>query len=415
MSHRPLHIVSLVTLFGLVIAALILALRPSAVNSGGGAPTADGSTPPTTVAPPALLAPTSGVRAALPAGSGAFVADASELDSRWSEDVALGDLDGDGDLDIFLAHRDEASSTWFNDGTGRFTANGINLGNDFLIDVALGDVDGDDDLDVILAGIQNNGLWLNDGHGSFSYGGEIFASSRTIVQVALGDLDGDGDLDAATATICDPFDPDQACVYSASPIWWNDGRGNFTLSGQSLGSGTAADIALGDLDGDDDLDAVVVHAGTPGSAVWQNMGDGLFTLTQPLPTLSAGAVSLADLDGDRDLDAFVAPTSGAVSAVWLNDGAGILEAGQTLGSLGPAQLGDLDGDGDVDAFVYSSGAWTWFNQGNGDFVFGSHLQNDLQTTGVALGDLDQDGDLDAVSSGYDAAPYLWINDAPTAP
>lgn len=126
-------------------------------------------------------------RTAVSVGWGTFVERSSGLDSTWSEDVALGDLDGDGDIDIFLGHRDDASSVWFNDGSGRFTTNGINLGNEFLIDVALGDVDGDGDLDAIEAGIQDHCLWLNDGHGTFSPGGALFAGVSYILRVVLGD------------------------------------------------------------------------------------------------------------------------------------------------------------------------------------------------------------------------------------
>ena len=68
---------------------------------------------------PALVAPVVWqFRTAVGATSGTFVERKSGLDSTWSEDITLGDLDGDGDLDIFLGHRDDASSVWFNDGQG---------------------------------------------------------------------------------------------------------------------------------------------------------------------------------------------------------------------------------------------------------------------------------------------------------
>lgn len=341
-----------------------------------------------------------------------FVSRPSGLDSTWSEDIALGDLDGDKDVDIFLAHRDAASSTWFNDGSGNFSTNGIDLGNSYLIQVNLGDVDNDGDLDVLLTGIQNNMLWLNDGSGNFTAGGEIFPQTETIYDVALGDIDGDGDVDAATATRCDPFDPNQNCSYSTSPLWTNEGSGSF-LSKQSLGTGSASGVAFGDMDGDKDLDVVVVHRDGVGSAVWENDGNGVFSIKHTLNNLGAESVDIGDLDADGDLDAFVAiadPVTASSSSVWLNDGTGLLTPGQFLGKTGPAKLGDLNGDGHLDAFAINWGAdKVWVNRGDATFLFAGQNLGNEQSTGVALGDLDGDGDLDAVTSGYNTAPRLWIN------
>jgi hypothetical protein len=360
----------------------------------------------------ALITPLVGqFRTAVPSGSGTFASSQTPLDSQWSEDVALGDLDGDGDLDFFVGHRDDASTIWFNDGAGHFTTDGIDLGSDFVDDVALGDLDGDGDLDALLAGIQDNSSWFNDGQGAFTAGGEIFPSYPAIIhQVALGDLDGDGDLDAATATSCDPFDPNPLCDYSTNSIWWNDGHGTLLPSTQSLGLGTTTGLALGDLDGDGDLDALVVRNHAPGGTVWHNLGHGVFTHTQFLDALFATSAELGDLDGDGDLDAFVGAQTGAYSAVWRNDGAGHLQAGQKMGKLGEVVLGDLDGDGDLDAFSIDDGApKVWLNQGDATFVFSGQPFSRTQGSGVALGDVDGDGDLDAVASAYGTGPVLWVN------
>ena len=349
-------------------------------------------------------------RTATGAASGTLFSRPWDLDTNWSEDIALGDLNADGNLDIFLGNRDAASTVWFNAGSGHFTTNGFDLGSPFINDVSLGDMDGDGDLDAIQAGIQNNRLWLNDGHGEFSYGGALFPGSAIIQQVALGDLDGDGDLDAVTITACDPFDPDQACEYAVHRIWWNDGTGDLQESNQSLGHGTAADVSLGDLDGDGDLDAMVVSRLEQGSSVWMNLGGGVFTSTQTLADLQAASVDFGDLDGDGDLDAFVAPQANTTSAVWLNDGGGTLVAGQHLENFNDVVLGDLDGDGDLDAFSANIAAdKVWLNQGDATFIFSGQDLGAAISSRAALGDLDGDGDLDAATSGYDTQPTFWVN------
>jgi hypothetical protein len=97
-----------------------------------------------------------------------------------------------------------------------------------------------------------------------------------------------------------------------SPTVWQfwaavgGGSGLFTDSLQSLGSSASFAVALGDVDGDGDLDAFVANNWGPANKVWQNDGMGAFTETQSLGSSSSYAVALGDLDGDGDLDAFVA-------------------------------------------------------------------------------------------------------------
>jgi hypothetical protein len=290
-------------------------------------------------------------------GSGAFTDRGESLGSSHSFDAALGDLDGDGDLDGFVANfYDQPNTVWLNGGPvpgppGPFGPSGQSLGSSRSAGVALGDLDGDGDLDAFVANsAQPNTVWLNDGMAYFTDSGQDLGSSDSY-GVALGDLDGDGDLDALVAN---------HGTSSGQPntVWLNDGSGNFTDSGQDLGSLFSLDVALGDLDGDGDLDAFVAnyYAGSGQSnTVWLNDGSGTFTDSGQYLGISASSdLALGDVDGDGDLDAFVANFSGEPNRVWLNDGSGTFtDSGQSLGSSDSrgVALGDLDGDGDLDAFV----------------------------------------------------------------
>ena len=71
-----------------------------------------------------------------------------------SHGVSLGDVDGDGDLDAFVANSRTGNRVWVNDGSGIFTDSGQSLGDHYSHGVTLGDVDGDGDLDAFVANLM---------------------------------------------------------------------------------------------------------------------------------------------------------------------------------------------------------------------------------------------------------------------
>ncbi len=101
-------------------------------------------------------------------------------DYTWS--LALGDMDGDGDLDIvsgggldLVSNTGTQSAVYLNDGQGNFaTVRNFGTGSDITASVAVGDMDGDGDLDVVTGNYgQQNVVYLNDGAANF-------ATSRTL-------------------------------------------------------------------------------------------------------------------------------------------------------------------------------------------------------------------------------------------
>jgi RHS repeat-associated protein/uncharacterized repeat protein (TIGR01451 family) len=327
------------------------------------------------------------LRTAALAGSGIFERVEQPSATPNSRAVAVGDLDGDGDPDAWVATYN-ISEVWANDGSGVFTLTQSPTANAY--DVALGDVNGDGHLDALVGA----DIWLNQGTGTFTPSQQLGWSGEP---VALYDVDDDSHLDALVG----------------ENVWHNDGTGVFSLT-QSLGVAVSA-LDLGDIDGDGYPD--IFLGGTQDSQVWRNDATGAFTLTQSLD-VEAEAAALGDLDGDGDLDAFIR-TIWWGSQVWLNQGGVLTDSGQRLAGSDTYDyslaLGDFDADGDLDAFVANSGdVWVqarseiWLNDGSGVFSLG-YSKPDADCRDVALGDLNGDGALDAFLANGWPANEIWLN------
>lgn len=337
-------------------------------------------------------------------------------DELWSRQPVLGDIDKDGDLDLFIANWGQ-NRLYRNDGHGGFediTSTHLPALDEFTFQAAFGDVDGDGDLDLALAiynfgttKLSQNRLFLNDGTGRFVDGtvGRMPVFDDDTGVVAMADLDRDGDLDLV-------FGCEGKGSYKGDRLYLNDGKGNYTdaTAGRlpKVADWTSG-IAAGDVDGDGDLDLVFAKV------LGQNrlfLNDGhvppVFTdaTSTNLPTIQnwSAHVVLADVDGDKDLDLVFSGDN----QLCLNDGTGVFS--DHTASLLPASTrsqcldaADVDLDGDVDLlfthYALERQNLLFVNDGSGKF---SNLTNERlpgfsdESVDVAFADVDGDGDLDYV-------------------
>lgn len=278
-------------------------------------------------------------------------------------DVAAGDIDGDGDIDLFIAQEFQSNRVLINDGKGNFTdesAARLPASAYDSEEVQLVDLDGDGDLDAIIAceDDRKKTLLLNNGKGQFSNASDRLAQKGVSNGVEAADFDGDGDVDLAFANAW------------TDALLINDGKANFTdetASRLPYDADTSQDFTAADVDGDGDLD--LISGGENGNRLWLNDGKGVFTdatgrLPKPANPEITRKVGAADVDGDGDIDLFFAnmvghPEAWTPNRLLINDGKGHF-TDETAARLPPqaepsntihAGFHDVDGDGDMDILV----------------------------------------------------------------
>ena len=186
-----------------------------------------------------------------------------------------GDFDKDGDLDLFVAVNNANgafgnSKYYTNNGDGTFTENtSTAIGNIAMttLDAVVGDYDGDGDLDIFIAGnVDNNKLLQNDGTGKFTdvalSAGVAGNSAAKTYGAEFADIDSDGDLDIITTGV------------NSATIYLNNADSTFSDATTASGISNAVagrDVAVVDIDGDTDNDLVVISSSSPLISVYENL------------------------------------------------------------------------------------------------------------------------------------------------
>ena len=344
-----------------------------------------------------------------------------------ADKMDVGDVDGDGDLDIIVGCSEVPwpftpgyEQIFINDGRGYFSQENsprLPLINDETRVVLLLDSDNDLDLDLLVgsANGDTNYLAINDGGGYFTMDLERIPVTTTALGGAdFGDIDNDGDLDLYASY---SYYPDLLLI--------NDGTSYFMSVPQQIPEilDGSSSVRMADFDGDLDLDLLLV-AYPSGPILLLNDGTGYFQDETEGRIYEDFALwgNVNDIDNDGDIDILLMPERNC--SVFINDGLGFFtdeseERFPDLGEGSPADVitfADVDNDTDFDLILAHSpyaGQYLLLNDGAGYFQDDSDRRMPpyrLSTRDAMLADYDGDGDADYFRVGHaDYGNHIYIN------
>ncbi|MEJ8800726.1 FG-GAP-like repeat-containing protein [Pontibacter sp. H249] len=239
----------------------------------------------------------------------------------FTHHVSIGDIDGDGDIDIYMANIGGGHNSprfYLNNGSGVFTVGTNNLpaqvsdkSNGVYTSSALADLDGDGDLDLFLGGDErtpSNLVLLNNGSGIFTIkqhaaDKKLLAANWITIALSVADFDGDGDLDVITSNT--PGEPFYKGAFLQ--LLLNDGKGNFTdasdrITQQFSSEGWVKWVDATDLNNDGILDLVLSSNGGTNNSIFIGVGNARFKQAPIMLPPSDGPLRATDVDGDGDQD-----------------------------------------------------------------------------------------------------------------
>ncbi len=346
----------------------------------------------------------SGVTVMLGRGDGTFASNATDSVGGAPLDGVIGDLNRDGELDLAVVNRDvqviDDLAVLFGNGDGSFSPyEGYDLPSS-PNSLASGDFDGDGWDDLVSSSSRFTGvvqIMFNNGDGTYADEIQYFIDAEDPSEVEVADINADDydDIVVVNYGVYSGVEPGSVSVILSN------GDGTFAPEENHVVGGHPWYLALGDLDGDDDVDIAV---SADELYVLLNEGDGTFA---PPASYAVGVnprdVTIADLNGDAAPDLVVANAGSDDVAVLLNLGGTFAPAVFYPVGYYPqsATAVDLDGDDDLDLVASTHYcASVLLNDGSGtlgdriDYVAGA-------SHNVALaGDLDHDCDLDVPMVGW---------------
>jgi hypothetical protein len=341
---------------------------------------------------------------------------ALEDKAETTANASLGDLNGDGYLDIVLAkgrHWPLVDLALLNDGKGHFNRrHKVSDRADRTYTAALADLNGDRNLDLVVGNDapDEKVIYFGVGKGNFKFAGTFGNASWPMRNVTVVDLNGDRRPDIVVANRSeDQPGADYVCL--------NDRRGHFPAC-RTFSIESATTIAARDINDDGFPDLVMPHRDGGQSYIYINDGKGGFAEKHPFGPANAEtrSVALGDLNDDGRLDIVIGDQARGGAFIYFNQGGlkfsdpvPIAGKEETVYSIAVA---DMNGDGHMDVVLGNSETpgTVLINDGVGRRFTRVRFGDGQGTVyGLALGDVNGDGSPDIVAARSDAPSILYLN------